>query len=72
MALSLELDAAAVVQEAEAFLAFEARCGLPRPEAWRRWSQSKFFAPEDAERIAREVRRQRVVAAMVRFGERSA
>ena len=55
--------------QAEAFINWSERAGLPRAEAWRRWSSGKAFAAADADAIYAEVlrvRAQRSVEAFVR------
>jgi hypothetical protein len=56
--------------QAEAFLSWSARAGLPRDKAWCTWVESKSFAPADAEAIDREVRALRVRRAAESYMER--
>lgn len=57
------MNAESVRDQAERYLAWEARAGLPRVVAWRTWCASKSFGPVDVAAIAAEVTHLRVRAA---------
>jgi hypothetical protein len=59
-----------VRHQAEAYLAWERRAGLPRAVAWRTWVASKMFGPGDVAAIEAEVRRIRIQRAAETFVER--